>query len=80
MDRRRNGYREDVQLVGADGHSYGLRVHQASGMVAAQLNCQVAAALVLIVDHAVQHHRTVDQTASDVIERRIRFDGLFPTT
>src|SRR5438132_8075234 len=79
MDSRRNGSEGvEQQLVGADGRSYGLRVHQATGMVAAQVDCQVAAALDLLVEYAAEHECTVDQTASDVIERRVRFDGRAP--
>jgi hypothetical protein len=43
-------------------------------MVAVQANCSVAVALDLIVDHAAEHQRTVDETAVDVVERRLRFD------
>ena len=66
---------DDPQFVGADGPSYGLFVHQAAGMVAAQANCAIAAALDLLVAYAAQHESTVDQTALDVIEHRVRFDG-----
>jgi hypothetical protein len=42
-------------------------------MVAAQAGCPMAAALALIVDYAALHECTVDVTANDVIERRLRF-------
>ena len=64
---------DDAQLVGADGRSYGLRVHQATGMVAVQADCSIPAALDLLVEYAAQHESTVDEIASDVIDRRVRF-------
>ena len=63
------------EIIGANGRSYGLPVHQATGMVAAQANCSVAVALDLIVDYAEHHQCTVDETARDVVERRLRFRG-----
>jgi len=65
---------EQATIVGADGLAYRLRVHQATGMVAAQSNCDVAAALMRIVDHAAAHDTTVDDVAELVIARQLRFD------
>ena len=74
MDSRHNGSgADDAPIVSTNGGSYGLRVHQATGMVAAQAHCAVTAALDLLVAYAAQHECTVDQTASDVIDRRLRF-------
>jgi hypothetical protein len=77
MDRQQNGSQRDdeAQLVEANRGSYGMRVHQAIGMVSVQADCAIAAALDLLVEYAAQHECTVDQTASDVIERRVRFDN-----
>jgi hypothetical protein len=65
---------DDEQLVGANGRSYRLRVHQATGMIAVQAQCELPAALDLLVAYAALHECTVDDAASDVIERRVRFD------
>ena len=64
-----------AQLVGADGLSYGLQVHQATGMVAVQSNRSVMAALALLVDHAAQQKRSVAEIALAVLERRLRLEG-----
>ena len=65
---------EHAMIVGADGLAYRLRVHQATGMVAAQAKCDVAEALARIVDHAAASDTTVDDVADRVIERQLRFD------
>jgi hypothetical protein len=75
MDHKRNGFNGDWQLVGTDSHSYNIQVHQATGMVAAQVNCDVKVALFLIVEHAARYKRSVTHIAHDVVERRLRFDG-----
>ncbi len=51
-------------------------VHQASGMVAVQLNVGVAEAFVRLRGFAFANDRSLDQVAEDVVERRLRFDGL----
>jgi len=61
-------------LVGADGLAYRLRVHQATGMVAAQAGCDVAAALARIVGYATDHDATVDDVADNVVAGRLRFE------
>jgi ANTAR domain len=50
-------------------------VHQASGMVAAQLDVTVGQALVRLRAHAFGNNRTLTDVARDVISRRLRFDG-----
>jgi hypothetical protein len=65
---------ENAKTVGADGLAYGLRVHQATGMVAAQTDSGVAVALALIVAYASAHDATVDEIAERVITRQLRFD------
>jgi len=64
---------DHATLVGADGLAYRLRVHQATGMVAAQAGCDVAAALARIVGYATEHGATVDDIADSVVARRLRF-------
>jgi hypothetical protein len=59
--------------VGADFH---LNVHQASGMVAAQLGITVGEALVRIRAHVFSHDMTLSQVAGDIVARHLRFDTL----
>jgi hypothetical protein len=57
--------------VGADFH---LVVHQASGMVAAQLGVTVGEALVRLRAFSFAHDRPLTEVARDVVGRRMRFD------
>ena len=50
-----------------------IRVAQASGMVAAQLNCSMATAILLLEQRANLIGRELGAVANAVIERRIRF-------
>ncbi len=50
-------------------------VHQASGMVAAQLDVGVGQALLRIRAHAFGNDRALGDVARDVVERRLRFDA-----
>lgn len=49
-------------------------VHQASGMVAAQLDSTVGQALVRLRAHAFGNDRRLHDVAGDVVARRLRFD------
>jgi GAF domain-containing protein len=49
-------------------------VHQASGMVAAQLEVSVAQALIRLRAHAFGNDRALSDVAQDVVARRLRFD------
>ena len=49
-------------------------VHQASGMVAAQLDVTVGVALIRLRAHAFGNGRTLEDVARDVVGRRLRFD------
>ena len=51
-------------------------VHQASGMVAAQLEVTVGQALTRLRAHAFGNERSLTGIARDVVERRLRFDDL----
>ena len=76
MSSRHNGPSVDEpRVVDAYGHYYGVFVDYATGMVAVQAFCTPAKALDLLVDYAAQHESTVDEAASDVINRRLRFGG-----
>ncbi len=48
-------------------------VHQASGMVSAQLDVSVGEALIRLRAHAFADHRPLDEVAQDVVGGRLRF-------
>jgi hypothetical protein len=50
-------------------------VHQASGMVAAQLHIPVGQALIRLRAHAFGNDRSLTDLARDVVDRRVRFDA-----
>lgn len=50
------------------------RVHQATGMVAAQLGCSMAVALARLRAHAFSSGNTIYDVAEDVLTRRMRFE------
>jgi len=50
-------------------------VHQASGMVAAQLDVGVGQALVRMRAYAFGNSRGLTEVARDVVDRRLRFDA-----
>lgn len=50
-------------------------VHQATGMVAAQLDTHVSIALGRLRAHAWANGETIESVAADVVARRLRFDG-----
>jgi ANTAR domain len=58
--------------AGADFHYV---VHQASGMVAAQLEVSVGQALVRLRAYAFGHDRSLTEVAKDVVARELRFDA-----
>jgi hypothetical protein len=51
-----------------------LVIHQASGMVAAQLHISIADALDRLRAYAFANDRSLEDTASDVMARRLRFE------
>ena len=51
-----------------------LIVHQASGMMSVQLGISVADALVRLRAYAVSHDLSIDEVATQVTDRRLRFD------
>lgn len=57
------------------GSNFQYVVHQASGMVAAQLDVSVAQALVRLRGYAFGHNRPLAGVAQDVVARRLRFEG-----
>ena len=59
------------------GSDFHMVVHQATGMVAAQLDVSLAEALVRLRAHAFGHDRRLTDVAQDVVARKLRFrDGL----
>ncbi|MDZ7674087.1 MAG: GAF and ANTAR domain-containing protein [Acidimicrobiales bacterium] len=50
-------------------------VHQASGMVAAQLDVTVSQALIRLRAHAFGNDQPLTDVARDVVDRRLRFDA-----
>ena len=58
--------------AGADFH---YEVHQASGMVAAQLEVSVGQALVRLRAYAFGNDRALNEVAKDVVARKLRFDA-----
>jgi GAF domain-containing protein len=55
------------------------RVHQAAGMITAQLRVSIAEALLRLRAHAYATRRTLIEVAADVIGHRLRFDGAART-
>ena len=51
-------------------------VHQATGMVAAQLDVTVVQALIRLRAHAFGNELHLADVARDVVDRRLRFDAL----
>jgi hypothetical protein len=58
----------------AEGADFHYPVHQASGMVAAQLGVSVAQALVRLRAYAFGHDRALRDVAQEVLARKLRFD------
>ena len=52
---------------------YRAEVHQATGMISAQLGVAQAEALIRLRGHAYSQHRPVAEVAADVVARRMRF-------
>jgi len=60
------------------GANFRFVVHQASGMVAAQLGVSVGEALVRLRAYAFANDRLLTEVALEVVARRLRFDGRVP--
>ena len=63
-------------LLGAEleaGSDFRFVVHQASGMVSAQLDVSVTEALIRVRAYAFSHDRSLAAVAEDVVARRLRF-------
>ena len=63
----------DVVVLEAGGN-FRFVVHQASGMVAAQLEIGVGEALVRLRAYAFANDRSLSEVAEDVVARRLRLE------
>ena len=75
--------RRIVEDIGADydGKSLGFarrEVHQATGMIIAQVGVTADDAQLLLRAHAFASSRTVAEVAHDVVERKLTFTGILP--
>jgi hypothetical protein len=57
---------------------YRAEIHQATGMVMAQLGVSAQEALVRLRAHAYAAGQTADEVACDIVARRLRLDGDLP--
>lgn len=74
VDGDRNLDRRWLQWALTKGTARRAVVHQATGMVSAQLECPPADALARLRAHAYAEDRTVEEVAQDVVARRLRLD------
>ncbi|MDH6237065.1 GAF and ANTAR domain-containing protein [Cryobacterium sp. CG_9.6] len=67
---------QTLKVGAGDNEGYSRRVvHQATGMVLAQLNLSAADALLIIHGHAFSSGRTVREVAGDVVARRLNLSS-----
>lgn len=66
----------DIESVPDLYQSYRAVVHQATGVVKAQLNISIADAIVRLRAYAYAEERPIEDVARDVVEHRVRFDEL----
>jgi hypothetical protein len=64
----------DVAWQGEDPTMHQVQVHQATGMVLAQLGVDAGTAFARLRAHAFAHDRRLGDVAADVIARRLRFE------
>jgi hypothetical protein len=63
------------RMVERNWSPWGVEVDQATGMVTVQAGVDIFEALTLLIEHANASGRTVEDTAVDVINGRLRFDN-----
>ena len=61
-------------VVGPPNSHLSNRVHQATGMIAAQVHCDTSEALDRLKIRSAARGQTLEETADDVLDRVIRFD------
>jgi GAF domain-containing protein len=59
---------------GLEVDDYRAVVHQATGMISAQLDCGMAEALVRLRGHAFASEQPIEEVATDVVTGKLRFD------
>jgi ANTAR domain/GAF domain len=64
----------ELQWQGDDPTAHHVQVHQATGMVLAQLGVGADAAFARLRAYAYAHDRRLAEVAADVVARRLRFD------
>lgn len=64
---------ESLPLSPTETFSYRAVVHQATGMISAQLNCDIAEALVRLRAHAYAQEEPINDIAKAVVQRKYRF-------
>lgn len=74
LDGYVDGHRDAGMAYGAGLVPYRAEVHQATGMVMAQLRVSLEEAFVRLRARAYAEGRAVEGVARDVVERRLRFD------
>jgi hypothetical protein len=57
------------------GSDFRYVVHQASGMVAVQLDVSIAQAMIRLRGYSFANDRPLTEVAQDVVARRLRFDA-----
>lgn len=62
------------EMAGGIPDERSVHVHQAAGMIAVQANCDLEEAFGRLAIRAKAMGQTVEDTALDVLDRRIRFD------
>jgi hypothetical protein len=61
---------------GLEVDDYRAVVHQATGMISAQIDCGIGEALVRLRGHAFATDRPIDQVSADVVTGELRFDEI----
>jgi AmiR/NasT family two-component response regulator len=59
---------------GLEVDDYRAVVHQATGMISAQLDCGISEALVRLRGHAFGAEQPIEEIANDVVAGKLRFD------
>lgn len=77
LDRRRGNAGEEPSGW-ADIPLHRAEVHQATGMILAQVGVSAEEALAMLRAYAFANERPIDEVACDVVARRIRFTGGTP--
>jgi hypothetical protein len=65
----------ELQWLTEQPSGYRAEVHQATGMISAQLEVGQGEALIRMRAYAFSHRRALAQVAADVVARRLRFDN-----